>query len=148
MNFYLELKEKNIFTRNINNSVDKVCEKQKRWIIQMDAIDELFDKADVLFEKAEILAATDLAGAVRLFQEGIGELYKAFILFSEGEPKGNFGELYHQCLGLNSEFDVIETEQGYFVTDDLSQLDPETVVDAANEIWDFVSGLLEEEEDF
>jgi hypothetical protein len=111
-----------------------------------DVIDNLFDKADLLFEKAEQLAPSNLPEAIRLFREGIGELYKTFILFQDKEPEGNLSELFQQCLSLNSEFEVIETEQSYFVAEDFSELDPEMIVDAANEIWDFVSGLMEDEE--
>jgi hypothetical protein len=113
----------------------------------MDLIDELFDKAESLFEKAEESASGNLSEAVLLFRQGIENLYRAFILFNDAEPRGGLDELFKQCLSLEPEFEVIDTEQGYFAAGDASLSDEETMIDAANEIWDFVYGLLEEGEE-
>lgn len=108
-------------------------------------VEELMAEADALFEDAELLVETDLPESLPFFRDGIGNLCRAYLLVNGEEPDGGLKELFLQCKKHNPDFSYIEDEIGYFLALDGEALEPDAICDAANEIWDFVAGLVDGE---
>ncbi len=55
-----------------------------------------------------------------------------------------FDPYFKKCLEIETEFEAIREELDYFFMPELAEVDSEIICDAANEVWDFVIGLLPE----
>jgi HEPN domain-containing protein len=118
---------------------------------------ELISEADDLMEVAEEKVERQFYSAYPLMQQAIENLFKAFLMAGGQKLKGisglgaklasNVGVLFEHCRGLAPEFETIEEIVGYFTHEAPSAPDPETISDAANEIWDFVIDLLSGEDE-
>jgi hypothetical protein len=113
----------------------------------MKTIDTLLDEADELLEAGEEKIVLNTVAGYQLLRQAINSLSKAYLIANGREPLGDLKALFFQCRKLNPEFEMIEDEMVVFADPDHSEPDSETIVDAANEIWDFVMGILPTVED-
>lgn len=113
----------------------------------MKTMDALLDEADELLERGEAKILTDPGVGYQLFQQAISNLFKVYLSNNGQEPLGDLKALFFQCQKYNAEFDVIEDVMGIFIEPVRNELDNETIIDAANEIWDFVMDMLPAEGD-
>ena len=107
----------------------------------MNPIENLAEQADQIFEKAEIIAQSSPQEAVVFFRKGVGLLFQAYLSMADTESSGNFGEDYQKCLAVEPEFEQIE-EAFELLSENNHNVDAEDIIDAANEIWDFISELI------
>ncbi|MCL6590201.1 MAG: hypothetical protein K6U80_09640 [Firmicutes bacterium] len=118
---------------------------------------DLINEADELMETAEERIHRQFYSAYPLMRQAVEDLFKAFLTAKGQKPKGILGKdgnpgsnaevLFEQCLRLEPEFEIIEEIAGYFTLEAPPDPDPELICDAANEIWDFVTGLLSGEDE-
>jgi hypothetical protein len=111
----------------------------------LKSIDDLLDEANSLIEDAEQKLETDFSGSTALFQQGISNLCKAYLLANDQDAQGDLKTLFFQCKQINPEFGYIEEELEYFLAPDPVGTDKEITCDAANEIWDFFLSVMPEE---
>jgi HEPN domain-containing protein len=113
---------------------------------------ELLDQADQALSAAEtgLEKEADLAEILAQAQKSATLLFTAFIQ-AKGEeaPAGaSLRALWNRCVELEAEFaDLEETVEYLIVESPVEDLDIEDlgeIVDAANEIWDFVVGFFPE----
>lgn len=81
--------------------------------------------------------------AADLFREGLSVLFRAFLIMEGEDIKGNFLELYQKCRQIAPEFEEIEDDID-FINQVTIDDNPEDLVDAANEVWDFVTEYISE----
>lgn len=108
-------------------------------------VDELLNEAFQLFEAAEEKIDNGLESR-SLFQSAVSNLLKAYLLSQGIEKKDGMAELYQECVKNNPEFESIQSEVDYLINAAPHELDGEELIDKANEIWDFIQGLLMEGE--
>jgi len=113
----------------------------------MKTMDTLMAEADELLERGEERILTDTKAGYQLFQQAISNLFKLYLITNGQEPLGDLKALFFQCQKYNAEFEVVEDVMSIFVDSVLNELDNETIIDAANEIWDFVMEMLPMEAD-
>ncbi|NLW45803.1 MAG: hypothetical protein GXY86_00460 [Firmicutes bacterium] len=109
-------------------------------------IDQLLDEAFRLFEEAEMKVDISSSESIALFRKAVFNLLSAYLLIQGTECEGGFAELYRQCFNINSEFESIHYEVDYLINAVPEAVDGEELTDYANEIWDFMQGLLGESE--
>lgn len=93
------------------------------------------------------------AGAAEVLQQvqkSATLLLRTFIRYKGEEPLSqSLKACWSQCLSLESEFAELEETVEYLLVDepaeDLDEEDLGEIVDATNEIWDFVIGFFPEE---
>jgi HEPN domain-containing protein len=117
---------------------------------------DLISEADEFMDEAEERILHQFSEAYPLMQQAIENLFKAFLIAGGQKLKGisglgagsagNVEVLFARCRSVAPEFETIEEIMGYFITAPANP-DPELISDAANEIWDFVIGLLSEEDE-
>jgi hypothetical protein len=108
----------------------------------MKSIEALLDEADELLEAGEAKIVLNAATGYQMLRQAISNLSKAYLIANGREPLGDLKALFFQCRKLNPEFEMIEDGMIVFADPDHSELDSETIVDTANEIWDFIMGIL------
>lgn len=108
--------------------------------------EEILNEAFQLFEEAEEKIDHGLE-SISLFRRAVSNLLKVY-LFSQGVERrdGMTEELYRECVKINPEFESIKLEVDYLFNVAPDELDGEELIDKANEIWDFIQGLLMEDE--
>lgn len=107
-------------------------------------VDELMDEAFKLYEKAEMKIDSDLSESLTLFRRAVSDLLSAYLFIKGVEGYGGLAELYHECGKIDSEFETIQSEIEYLIGVVPEEVDGEELTDKANEIWDFIEGLLME----
>jgi frataxin-like iron-binding protein CyaY len=108
----------------------------------MKSVDALLDAADELMEQGEEKITVNINVGFQVFQQAIGNMFKAYLITNRQEPLGELKALFFQCQKLNEEFEAIADVVDIFINPALNETDGETITDAANEIWDFVMELL------
>ena len=107
----------------------------------MNPIEALAEQADQLFEQAEMIAETTPKESLMLFRKGIDLMFHAYFRMKQIDFKGDLGEIFQKCLEIEPEFEAI-ADAVADLTEDNQAVDAEAMVDAANEIWDFVTELI------
>ncbi len=107
-------------------------------------VDKLMDEAFKLFEEAEINIDSGLPESITLFRQAVLNLLNAYLFIKGVERHGGLAELFHECSKVNSEFETIQSEIEYLISVSPEEVDGEELIDKANEIWDFIEGLLME----
>lgn len=117
------------------NGVKQALERADQALTTMEEILENKDAAP------EILPMAQLASVA---------LLRAFVMFRGEEPDGsNLQSLWNQCVALEAEFLEFKETMDYLTPEaepdeDWDSEDYSEVLDAANELWDFVVGFLPE----
>ena len=109
-------------------------------------IDELLDEAFQLFEAAEMKIDSSSSESIALFRKAVFNLLNAYLLIQGIEADGGLADLYRQCFSINTEFESIHYEIDYLINAVSAEVDGEELTDNANEVWDFMQGLLMESE--
>ncbi len=105
-------------------------------------VDELLNEAFQLYEEAEMKIDSRFSESIILFKKAVAKLLSAY-LFTQGiERQGGLAELYNECGRINPEFESIQMEVEYLINAVPEEIDGEELTDKANEIWDFIQGLL------
>lgn len=105
-------------------------------------IDELMSEAFQLFEDAEMKVDNKLSESIILFRQAVSNLLSAYLFIKGVEGHGGLAELFHECGKINPEFETIQAEVEYLISAVPKEVDGEELTDKANEIWDFIEGLL------
>ncbi len=113
----------------------------------MKSIDDLLDEADKLLTAGEERIIQNKAAGYQMLRQAISNLYKAYLFTNSQEPLGDLRALFFQSHKLNPEFEMIEEEMLIFADTDPGENDSESIIDSANEIWDFIMGILPALED-
>lgn len=109
-------------------------------------INELMDEAFRLFEEAEMKVEQKPEESINLLRRAVANLFNTYLLINGVEDTGSLVEMYRECETINPEFETIRTEVEYLNTVIPGEVDAEELLDQANEIWDFIEGVLTEEE--
>mgnify|MGYP001184719671 CR=1 FL=1 len=109
-------------------------------------IDELMDEAYRLFEEGEMKIDSEISESIDLFRRGVGKLLNTYLIIKGSEGEGDLEELFEECNRINPDFEIIQSEIEYLVEIIPQEADGEELTDKANEIWDFIEGLLNENE--
>jgi HEPN domain-containing protein len=114
-------------------------------------IQQELERADqALTSMEEVLETKELAPEIiAMGQQSGSALLRAFLLLKGEEPSGaNLRHLWNQCAGIEPEFLEIQEIIDYLMPDepwdDLDSEDFSEILDAANELWDFVVGYFPE----
>lgn len=107
-------------------------------------VDELMSEAFQLFEEAEMKIDTKLADSIILFRQAVSNLLSVYLFVKGVEGYSGIAELFYECRKNNSEFETIKAEVEYLISVTPEEADEEELTDKANEIWDFIQGLLME----
>ena len=107
-------------------------------------VEDLLEEADLLFEQAEAMIVKEPGEGLRKFYTGVSNLFKAFLIAHQKSPAGELKQLFAQCLQIEPEFETIREELDFFFLPQLAESDSEMLCDAANEVWDLVTGLMPE----
>lgn len=127
----------------MDNATIKIAQKSYEWgDIFLEEIEKWVAQADQFFEAAEAKSSLNLDSAQDLFAQGVNCLLKAFLMFNNQVAEGELATLFAQCFKINSEFEAVRDELELLATLNPGYTDNELVIDAANEIWDFVIELL------
>lgn len=110
-------------------------------------IEVLIDEADQLLAQAEKETEKDLSHGLKLIRQGIGKLLQAYLTANDKIPATGLRDQFDACLQLEPDFVSIEDEVEYLLTVVPEEVEPEEVVDTANEVWDFIIDLLENDFD-
>lgn len=113
----------------------------------MKSVDTLLEEVDVFMEQGEEKIASDLNAGYQKFQQAVANMLKVYLINNQQEPLGGLKALFFQCQKHNPEFDAIEDVVEIFTESEPGEMDGETITDAANEIWDFVTELYPAMED-
>jgi hypothetical protein len=108
----------------------------------MKKVQELLEEANGLFEQAEITVEETPETGGLLFLQGISLLFKAFLYSNGVEGTDDLLGLFHECQQLEPDFEAIETELECLLEINYDHMEPEDLIDAANEIWDFVIDFM------
>lgn len=111
----------------------------------MEAIEELVQQADNLFSRAEACVENAPAESIGLFKQGIGKLFQAYLTLNEEDANGDFGQMAEACQRIDPSFEAVDNELKLFMGNP-AEISADDLVDAANEVWDFIIDLLVEEE--
>lgn len=111
-------------------------------------IDVLIDEADQCLAQAEKESAKDLARSLQLIQQGVGKLLQAYLITNEKRSPTRLREQFELCQQLEPDFASIEEELEYLLSVNPQEAEAEDVIDTANEVWDFVTDLLENGDGF
>ncbi|HEX2954793.1 MAG TPA: HEPN domain-containing protein [Bacillota bacterium] len=112
---------------------------------------ELEQADQALTSMEEVLEKKELAPEIiPMAQQSGVALMRAFLLLKGEEPAGsNLRNLWNQCATVEAEFLEIQELIDYITPDEpLDDLDSEDfseILDAANELWDFVVGFFPED---
>lgn len=109
-------------------------------------IDELMDEAYRLFEEGETKIDGQISESIDLFRRGVGKLLNTYLIIKGSEGEGDLDELFQECIRVNPDFEIIQAEIEYLAEITPQEADGEELTDKANEIWDFIEGLLIENE--
>ena len=111
-------------------------------------IDELMDEAFRMFEKAEMRIDNEISESIDLFRQGVGKLLNTYLIIKgfQGKDGGDLKELFKECNRINPDFEIIQSEIEYLTEVSPTGVDGEELIDKSNEIWDFIEGLLTENE--
>jgi len=109
-------------------------------------VDELMDEAFQLFEEAEMKISSNISESIGLFRQAAGKLLSTYLIIKGSEGEGDLDELFQECLRVNPDFEIIQSEVEYLLEVSPEEADGEELTDKANEIWDFIEGLLIEDE--
>lgn len=109
-------------------------------------IDELMEEAFRLFEEAEMKVGSDTQESIILFRRAVSNLFNVYLAINGVEGAGSLAELFLECVKIDSEFETIRPEVEFLTTVIPKEADTEELVDQANEIWDFIEGIMGEEE--
>ncbi len=107
-------------------------------------VEDYLEEADQLFQDGERMIVREPVEGLKRFQQGVTYLLQGYLVSQDGEPGSDLKAVFEQCKQLEPEFESIEGELDYFFMPQLAEVDSEIVCDAANEIWDFVIGLIPE----
>ncbi|TCL56039.1 hypothetical protein EDC14_105220 [Hydrogenispora ethanolica] len=111
-------------------------------------IEVLIDEADQCLAQAEKESGKDLARSLQLLQQGVGKLLQAYLIANEKRSPTRLREQFELCQQIEPDFASIEEELEYLLSVNPKEAEAEDVIDTANEIWDFVTDLLENSEAF
>lgn len=114
----------------------------------MEKITILLEEADSLMDQGESVIDRDFERGVRHFQQAITRMEQAYLM-SRGEvPFGDLSGLFEKCRILDPEFEQIAEEISFLaaINPDVPE-EPDSVGDAANEVWDFMYGIMENFDD-
>ena len=100
------------------------------------------EKAYCLFEEAEMIIDVEPDKSLTLLRQAVTQLLNAYLSINEIAGHGNLDELFQECLKTDSEFEAIQSEVEYLTTIGPEEIDAEEMVDTANEIWDFIQGMI------
>ncbi len=109
-------------------------------------IDRLMDEAFRLFEEGEMRIGSEISESIGLFQHAVCKLLNIYLVIKGTEGKGELRELFQECKRVNPDFEIIQSEIEYLLEVSPEEADGEELTDKANEIWDFIQGLLIENE--
>lgn len=111
----------------------------------MDKMLALLEEADSLMDQAESVISGDFGRGVRLFQQAITKMEQAYLMPNGEIPFGDLSGLFEKCRAMEPDFEQIADEIAFLaaITSDTTE-DPDAVCDTANEIWDFMYGIMEE----
>ncbi|NLY92257.1 MAG: hypothetical protein GX081_11725 [Firmicutes bacterium] len=111
-------------------------------------IDALLAEADHWLKEAE--RASDQEKTLTYCQKAISELLFAF-LWAKGEPEAvnsslTLLKLWEECVRLEPEILPLAANLRFFLEKEAlsSAVDKDLLLDAANEVWDFIFGSLTE----
>jgi hypothetical protein len=113
----------------------------------MKSVDALLAEADELLERGEEKIVVNVNAGYQVFQQAIANMLKAYLMTNHQEPLGDLKALFFQCQKHNAEFEVIEDVMDVFTGSEPTEMDGETITDAANEIWDFIMEMFPMVED-
>ncbi|MGE5606799.1 MAG: hypothetical protein ACM3YE_14050 [Bacteroidota bacterium] len=109
-------------------------------------VDEMMDEAFQLFEEAEIKIGNEISESIGLFRRAACKLLSTYLMIKGSEGEGDLDELFQECIRVNPDFEIIQSEIEYLAEVSPEEADGEELTDKANEIWDFIEGLLIEDE--
>ena len=106
------------------------------------SIDNLLAEADELLENGEEKITENLSVGYLAFRKAVTNLLRAYLIVNGQEPLGDVKALFFQCLKQNQDFEEIDEVMSVFAEANSTEADIESIIDSANEIWDFISGML------
>lgn len=109
----------------------------------MEYVEELVERGNELFEAAEAEIEHSRAGSAVKFREGVAQLLKAFLYLHDQNAGGSLEQLFAHCKQIDPSLEAVE-EEVELLLDDPESVDGEDLIDAANEIWDYVIDLISE----
>lgn len=107
----------------------------------MEYVEALVNRGDELFEAAEAAIEHSRDESAVKFREGVAQLLKAFLYLHDQEVDGSMEQLFASCKQLEPSLEEIE-EEVELLLDDPESVDAEDLIDAANEIWDYMIDLI------
>ncbi len=111
-------------------------------------LEMLIDEADQLLAQAEKEVTKSLSRSCQLVNQGVGKLLQAYLILNEKRPPVGLREQIELCLDLEPDFVSIEAELEYLSTANPEAINAEDLIDTANEVWDFLTDLLNQDQDF
>ena len=117
----------------------------------MARVDELIDNADALMDRAEEVMESDFEQGRQLFREAVSHLERAYLItvaadsVVPGDLPVDVAALFELCLQVEPDFETIQAEID-LLAGTADAANGEMIIDAVNEIWDFMYGLMEEPE--
>lgn len=109
-------------------------------------VDELMEEAFRLYEEAELKIDSEISESIQLFRQAVRNLLNSYLTIKGIEGEGGLVELFQECSRIVPDFEIIQPEIEYLVAAAPEEVDGEELIDKANEIWDFIQGLLIENE--
>jgi len=109
-------------------------------------VDKLMEEAFRLYEEAELEIDIEISKSIELFRQAVRNLLTSYLTIKGIEGEGDLVELYQECSRIVPDFEIIQPEIEYLIEADPEAVDGEELIDKANEIWDFIQGLLMENE--
>ena len=109
-------------------------------------VDELMEEAYRLYEEAELKVDIEISESIRLFRQAACNLLNSYLSIKGIDGGGDLVELYQECSRIVPDFEIIRPEIEYLAEANPEEVDGEELTDKANEIWDFIQGLLIENE--
>jgi len=112
-------------------------------VLALEYVESLVVRGDELFEAAEAEIEHSRAESAAKFREGVAQLLKAFLHLHEEDADDGLEQLFAACKRLEPSLEAIEDEVKLLL-DAPESVDSEDLIDAANEIWDYVIDLISE----
>ncbi len=109
-------------------------------------VEKLMDEAFRLYEEAEMKVDSEPSKSIILFRQAVSNLLNAYLIIKGLGEEGDLAELFRECREIDSEFEIIQSEIEYLVDVAPQEVEGEELTDKANEIWDFIQGVLMENE--
>jgi hypothetical protein len=102
----------------------------------------LLYKADELLAEAEGRPEAAPQEIRVSLQKGIAVLCAALLKQYDREIDGELPELFRRCLEINADLEAVAAEVEWLIGPGEPDDDTEELIDAANEIWDFMIAIF------